>query len=64
MTWQPIETAPMKTDVLVYAPRWGRKPLVVQAANPTGGQWWARGVGAVRPTHWMPLPAPPTAKPE
>jgi hypothetical protein len=50
--WRPIATAPRDgTDILVALP-WG-KVLIVR---------WnqlRRWSNDVRPTHWMPLPAPP-----
>ena len=56
--WRPIETAPIGTEVIVYVPR--RVGIIyVGAINYTGKQWWARNLGAVRPTHWMPIPEPP-----
>lgn len=59
--WQPIETAPLDgTVVLVrFTKNRGRMPCAITASNPTGIQWWSPLVGAVKPTHWMPLPAPP-----
>ena len=60
--WRPIETAPKDgTEVLVFVPpnRLSVNPFVAQARNPTGAQWWARRVGSIKPTHWMPLPDPP-----
>lgn len=60
MDWQPIETAPKDgSQVLVYAVR-RTGPLVASAANRTGSQWWAVNIGCLWPTHWMPLPAPPS----
>ena len=64
MDWQPIETAPLCTTVLVWD---GRD---VQAATKTAsfGYWWADfDLGdqenghtmTPQPTHWMPLPEPP-----
>lgn len=74
--WQPIETAP-KTDVsmmgavpiLGYCPRECADERVrVIWWEPTlgGGMWYDdRDIkGIVKPTHWMPLPAPPTDKTE
>ena len=58
MEWQPIETAPRNTPVLVFAPK-PRSPRVIAEATLGAGQWWARGLGALEPTHWMPLPSPP-----
>ena len=58
MTWQPIETAPSDTPVLLYTPHLHdsnqeRVEARVYHAS-SGGSWhaWA--------THWMPLPPPPT----
>ena len=56
MEWQPIETAPKDGMVLV----WDGYPRIA---------WQERGVWrdsdeffaqALNPTHWMPLPDPPT----
>ena len=59
-TWQPIETAPKDgTSVLVFVPRKSGN-LVASARNPTGTQWWSKGLGALKPIGWMPLPDPPS----
>jgi hypothetical protein len=74
MEWQPIETAPKDgTAVLVYPATWGSKPASIAkwnedkyAKNPR--PFWERDddLGKVSisrgkpPTHWMPLPAPPS----
>ena len=48
-----------KPDLIVVAEMHSRMPLV-------GGIWWSTDNGytpySVFPTHWMPLPAPPTAR--
>ena len=58
--WQPIETAPRDKGAIVYdAARWG----VCEAFNYIEGGWKAHGVNgsiSLRPTHWQPLPSPPT----
>ena len=57
--WQPIETAPRDgTVVLAYDPNWYRYPHPMEYRD---GAWslWFHDVGAMRPTHWMPLPEPP-----
>lgn len=67
MEWQPIETAPKTDDspsilLIDYA-----KVCVVGFWDEEEGEWLTdyRGKGNVdyvrRPTHWMPLPKPPTA---
>ena len=56
--WQPIETVPTETRVLIFDPTW----RVCEAfADPNGHYFDPRydewdGTGA---THWMPLPEPP-----
>lgn len=62
MEWQPIESAPKDREVLLYFP----------ASRPMSGRGIGHGemmrVGALRafpfraPTHWIPLPPPPTRK--
>lgn len=59
--WRPIETAPNDESILVYRDD-GSTQLVSAGDNdytwekPRG----KRVPGITRPTHWMPLPAPPT----
>lgn len=60
IAWRPIETAPNDESILV-AYEDGSINLVDAADNdydwrPVIGE---RGNGLCRPTHWMPLPAPP-----
>lgn len=65
--WQPIETAPKDARILVwsgqelYAAHWAQNPF-------TGDEAWIvaewgdeRDQALVKPTHWMPLLAPPIA---
>jgi hypothetical protein len=61
MEWQSIETAPRDgTDVLLW----------LHDAGACCGyyhydRWWAdNGDAIVDPTHWMPLPRPPSDKGE
>lgn len=55
--WQPIATAPQSDDdVLVYGGRYKKVTVV-----PADGDWWRAFPGKARPTHWMPLPDPPTS---
>jgi len=62
--WQPIETAPKdETEVLLWCgPR--EMQLGVWQASPSveGGGWWMTTAecSTIYPTHWQPLPAPPT----
>jgi len=71
-TWQPIESAPRDgTRILSYQPNgawqsarpWrGERIEVVywhQPGNPEAEGMW---VPSHRPTHWMPLPAPPSER--
>ena len=60
MNWQPIETCPENTDVLLY-----------DIGDITLGQYrqdccgeyrffdWCAGGDTINPSHWMPLPEPP-----
>lgn len=70
--WQPIETAPKDRSVLLYEPIggwWLPEPRPGVVPHIWVGNWWkgdtlnrAQWNGAMysAPTHWMPLPAPPT----
>lgn len=73
MEWQPIETAPKELKYSNGANRYGEfiiawHPLYTE---PQRVRWWWRadsdarnfitdGSYATHPTHWMPLPSPPT----
>jgi hypothetical protein len=62
MTWQPIETAPKDTDVLVFAEDTiGIAKFYVYVYYKPKGMWaWdVEPDHEIHPTHWMPLPAPP-----
>lgn len=67
MDWQPIESAP-KDGVVLVGGHWP----VVENEWLSGQSWWNIGtctdVGVygswddrISPTHWMPLPEPPSA---
>lgn len=60
--WRPIETAPKDEPVLVLFDGTGI-PEIMELTR--SGWVWANGIhrftGDHPPTHWMPLPAPPTA---
>lgn len=65
--WQPIETAPRDGLILVYSPKHKEQFVVFLGTNPEDGvkKWViARGESITfvvsDPTHWMPLPKPPT----
>lgn len=72
MEWQPIETAPDDERVLVWAQGF-HNPVVAENSVydwlmmgpgehdlPCDGSP-AGGLFRLKPTHWMPLPAPPKA---
>ena len=75
MTWQPISTAPKSPDfvneirILLWGPKF-EKDIVIGCWRPTsaddGGFWFNSedegplSWGECEPTHWMPLPEPPT----
>jgi hypothetical protein len=54
VVWQPIETAPEATYVLLRVPNYG-----IHVGTRTGRQWWAHELELVNPSHWMALPAEP-----
>ena len=65
MEWQPIETAPKMTAIMLYAAGY-----YIGHFNTTNNRWWLQDDGTVTaterllnswspPTHWMPLPEPP-----
>jgi len=61
--WQPIETAPTDQPILVY----GAKRLHWAVAAYTSRDGWQVETcsdwhSIYPPTHWMPLPEPPTTK--
>ena len=70
--WQPIETAPTNRSILVFVPNadhYGHGVYrAMQVDMGTGRRWMSCGLHVGRdmigeadqPTHWMPLPAPPT----
>ena len=73
MIWQPIESAPRDdgAPILATRPEWVRPCIFEWDAD--FQNWWTcdpeapktrrlqQGLGAVQPTHWIPLPAPPVA---
>ena len=61
--WQPIETAPTDGgEVLVYVGKSYVGGCVI-AVKDTNGDWLDWDGDVWEPTHWMPLPAAPDAKP-
>lgn len=64
MNWQPIDTAPTHTPVLVYFND-GLFEVAKWNADDEGDHgWWTNdgldfNYGQDRPTHWQPLPEPP-----
>jgi uncharacterized protein (UPF0262 family) len=64
MTWQPIETAPLHTVVLVWFGRIGMHYNVMRSSQ----SGWVEATDDGRrlkegyePSHWMHLPSPPEA---
>lgn len=71
MEWKPIETAPKSKDLLLFCPRCGvvvgRWDRDTYASVPK--PYWTndrvrifgiRGTRLDQPTHWMPIPQPPS----
>ena len=59
--WQPIETAPVLSNVLVTRIDYGQVCWVTDARKSKFGFWSTFNGRAVNePTHWMPLPKAPS----
>jgi hypothetical protein len=63
--WQPIETAPRDgTVVFLYWPTLSITAYPAVGVNHDDGYGWEwlqwRDYGEVIPTHWMPIPLPPS----
>jgi hypothetical protein len=61
--WQPIDTAPSETEILVYTRQWG---AIIARHSEEHGEWLSRMQVPVSltdesdtPTHWQALPEPP-----
>lgn len=66
MEWHPIETAPKDwTDLVLYCPEdddgSGARGISLGwfSMRDGGFDCWMAPDGPCKPTHWMPLPAPP-----
>jgi hypothetical protein len=63
--WKPIETAPKDgTSILLSDGKWVGEGYY---SEHSGGTWWEAGShwtdahdGQIYPTHWQPLPPPPS----
>ena len=76
MEWQPIDTVPKETEVLVwFGPAVGVKSAEYTDKDGDGVWFWCvtdgkfgphpvRRYCAPYPTHWMPLPDPPNQEAE
>ena len=69
MTWQPIATAPKDGRYILFTCDWGVGPrIVVGWWDSLADGWYAtpcvKGLKALTPVHWMPLPDPPKAEGE
>ena len=69
--WQPVETAPTDTDLLLFGRFGSQRGLYTGIKNARYG-WSYSFMGTedvrddyygddVNPTHWMPLPEPPSS---
>lgn len=61
--WQPIKTAPHDgSEILAYWDQGKVMSIVAYSLSPNREGWqWADDTGYVsNPTHWMPLPDPPS----
>ncbi len=58
MQWQPIESAPTDGREVLAAFR-GQFQWVIFTARCCNQPYGVYNCGYAKPTHWMPLPAPP-----
>ena len=62
--WQPIETAPKNgTEIVLVVTDGFVGQLAFNAhwvRNRNGGECWSVALPGTTPTHWMPLPDPPS----
>ena len=59
--WQPIETAPMLKTVLLAVEFDGPGDWRIKCGSFYSNEWHVFGA-SWKPTHWMPLPKPPSAR--
>jgi hypothetical protein len=57
--WQPIETVPIRSHVLVFRPTDPQSIVVAIRPNESERIATIPGYWDIHPTHWMPLPEPP-----
>ena len=63
--WEPIESAPKDTELLVYTTEWG---TIIAQYSGEFSQWLSRMQVPVSiqaedaPTHWQALPSPPSGQ--
>jgi hypothetical protein len=62
--WQPIESAPIGSCVLVAFHEWDdttQKQIIAFAQSSDGDHWYEQESHSLiwTPTHWMPIPEPP-----
>lgn len=59
--WQPIETAPSDTPLLVWQPNWPRMIVARRGTEyrGTADKWFDSEGYTSTPSHWMPLPESP-----
>ena len=67
--WRTIDSAPKDwTDVMVFSPDHGSfncGGVFSAFFDAESGDWMTHGIGAnmeLNPTHWMPLPSPPSTE--
>lgn len=58
--WQPIETAPRDQVLLLAAEYYGAGDWRIKCGCSLPGGGWLVWGASWEPTHWMPLPPPPT----
>lgn len=61
MDWQPIETAPKDgREIILFDPDYFPRSGFEGRYSAPGANWFSSFGSPVEPTHWMPLPEPPS----
>jgi len=63
LSWQPIETAPRDKLLLMFVPEQSiyiGEAWTDHTSEDNDAFFYVLELGEIYPTHWMPLPAPPS----
>jgi hypothetical protein len=64
MDWQPISTAPRDGTHIIGLDRFGAREMWFKRDTYEGEFWMDEGDSEPDPSHWVPMPTMPEAKPK